>query len=327
MGSRGGRGPRKTKRQKNCLRERKCKQKLKRGSTSVLGHGLAAPAPPPHACPWCRGATERLANLGQVSAPSALPWLRRSLPERRVGASATPHTHEPPLPPLSSVRTGPPSQTLCAAAHPPGTSTSRGCPSWCLEQHCRIPRCPLHDFHPGPLSAWHRVCMGCRCPNLLVPARFAGGGRGGRGGHCCRAPMAWLRPAPLHPCLRLSPAAPSRPPAGAKVGRVKGGWRLVPPPSRRLPLVPFAHHRGAVGVGESRAVPGTPSARAILRIKSGLIERAATGSTAEGGVATKGANVGGRGRGGCSCQPGPINAEHSARSGRPSPYRGAHIGP
>ena len=44
------------------------------------------------------------------------------------------------------------------------------------------PPCPLHDLHARPVRS-HRVCMGRRCPTLLVPPppRCAGGGRGGWG--------------------------------------------------------------------------------------------------------------------------------------------------
>ena len=66
-----------------------------------MGSGLAAhppPPPPPPAHPWCRGVTEGLVALGQVSAPSALPWLHRGLPERLVGAGAAPESCEAPSP-------------------------------------------------------------------------------------------------------------------------------------------------------------------------------------------------------------------------------------
>ena len=196
-----------------------------------MGQGLAAPPPPPRPTlvPRRNG---RTGSLDQMSTASALPWPRCGLPGRPSLVRPLPHCRcRCPR----RARTRPPSQSACADVHLPGTK--RGCPSWCLEHQCRTPRCPLHDLHAGALCASHRVCMGCHCPTLLVPARCAGGGRGSWGSRC-RAPVAQLRLALVNPRPRHALAAPSQPPLGAMVGRVKGGRRLVPPTSRRLPLLP-----------------------------------------------------------------------------------------
>ena len=80
--------------------------------------------------------------------------------------------HSPPIP--VSVRYRAPS----------AAGTSRGCPSWCLKQQCRTPRCrPLHDLHAGALCSSHRFCIGRRgCPIGFLPTCFAlfCGGEGGR---------------------------------------------------------------------------------------------------------------------------------------------------
>ena len=70
-------------------------------SEGIMARTGCAGAPRPPAHPWCRGVTEGLCVQGQVSAPSALPWPRRGLPERPMGAGAAPNLYEPPPPPPS----------------------------------------------------------------------------------------------------------------------------------------------------------------------------------------------------------------------------------
>ena len=153
-----------------------------------------------------------------MSAPFALQWPRRGLRERTVGAGTAPDLcgaspplspPMPTLPPRGGAGRTLPKSMRCRA--PPAASTSRGCPSWCREQHCRNPRGPWHDLHAGALCESHKGCMWRCCPTLLDPARCAGGGKGGWGswlmGDCgaspsvAGAPVLVLR-APQH-CVML----------------------------------------------------------------------------------------------------------------------------
>ena len=81
-----------------------------------MGQGLATPPPPPpHAYRGCRGTIEGLGALGRVSAPSPLPWPRRGLPERPVGANVA------PVPPaLAPPVAAPPSEAELGAQRPMG---------------------------------------------------------------------------------------------------------------------------------------------------------------------------------------------------------------
>ena len=132
---------------------------------------LSPPTPPTP--PWCRGATEELRTLGEVCAPCALPWPGRVLPERSVRTGAAPdlredpphcRSHRPSLLRGGGARRAqaPPILISVRCCAPPAAGTREGCPSWCREQECRTPRCPLHDLHAGARCASHWVCMG-RC--------------------------------------------------------------------------------------------------------------------------------------------------------------------
>ena len=177
-----------------------------------LGAGCAAPPPPgppltPGAAaqrkdwaPWVRCLPPLPSHGRGAGSPNALwaparrtspmkppPHCRRRCPPPWGGGGGQ-GTHRPPSP-----------NSVCWRA-PPAASTSRGCPSWCLEQQCRTPRCPLHDLHAGARCTSHRLCMGRRCPTLLVPAHSAGGGRCGCGslppGAYGAAPFGASAPAP-----------------------------------------------------------------------------------------------------------------------------------
>ena len=203
---------------------------------------------------------------------------------------------------------------------PPTAGTSQGCPSWCLEQQCRTPWCPLHDLHAGAMCAWHRVCMGRRCPTLLVLARCAGGGRGGWGSllpaACGAAPFGAEAPTPTSRAACTSAASCG----GKGEGKGGGGSWCLPHRAAYPPSPPFSRS-ARLGWGGAGRCPGRRH-RARYRGKKSLIGRAAPGSAIKGSAATGGARAGGKEGGRCSCPPGPINPEPlrlSARTGCPPP--------
>ena len=172
-------------------------------------------------------------------------------PEPCVAPSILSPLLPPPPPPRGGRGQGthsPPISISVRFRATPATGTIRGFPSWCLEQQCRTPQCPLRDLHAGALGALHKVCVGRHCPTILIRARCADGGRGGWGSQPRRS-------APKHPRPHLAPAAPPRPPVEAKV-RVRGERRLVPPPSCCLPPPPFSRS-ARLGWGGAGRCPGS----------------------------------------------------------------------
>ena len=174
-----------------------------------------------------------------------------------------------------------------------------------------VPR-PLHDLHAVALCTSHSVCMGCRCPTLLVPARCAGGGRGGRGSLLPvaygAAPFGAEAPTPASRAGCTSAA-----PCGGK-GEGKGGAEASASPIMLPP-------RRGWGGGEPGGAWDAVRVRDIVE-KASLTGRAAPRSAVEGSATTRGASVVGREGGKCSCPPGPISPEPprlSARTGRPPP--------
>ena len=270
---------------------------------------MAAPAPlSPPAHPWCRSVTEGMGTLGQVSAPSALPWPHRGLPEHPGGAGAAPDlceassslssfpprggggkgAHMPPIPKGVHCRK-PPAALAPIEGVPYGAGSSNAAP---LVPPARLAR-------KGPVGIAHGL-QGARAiaqPSSTLPAVPAVAEAGG--GDRQWAPVARRRPAPVRPCPRHTWAPPPRPPAGAKEEEgVKAARRPGRPPARLLsphPSTNPARHRGVGGEPGGGGTLDSGSVKEIAEKTSHMGRRASLASAVGGGIATRGAGAGGGG--------------------------------
>ena len=111
---------------------------------TVGGRQGGAMPPVPHG--WVTGSPKALRVPTRRPSPvKPPPHCRR---RRSRGGGGGQGAHWPPSPNIVRGR------ALRAAG------TSRGCPSWSLEQQCRTPRCPVYALQAGPLCALHRDCVG-----------------------------------------------------------------------------------------------------------------------------------------------------------------------
>ena len=251
-----------------------------------------------------------------MCAPSALPWPRRGLPERPMGAIAAhqpceaPSQLSPSLPPppprggLGRAHTVPPSQLVCVVAHLPPLALVEGAPLGACSSNAAPPGAPCTTCTRGPCARRTRSAWGVAAPpsSSRPAAPVVAGAAGGR---CCLSPVVRHRSAPKHPRPHPAPAAPPWPHVGAKLraggGAGAGASSIVPPP-----LPPPSPARRGWGGGEPGGARDAISARDIAE-KTPLSGREAPGSTVQGSAATGGASVSGMEGGWLSCPPGPMS--------------------